>query len=171
MWYSFNHGMAHFISLDSETDLGNGLGGPDEGAPLNAGPFGSYQNAQVDWLAADLAAVDRTRTPWVVVSKSTYMQRHQCDMHEHTDMTYPSASSRLVRRLPRRLHNLPTSLRTSFQPIQRGSSPHRPQPLLSTQRAHQKRHTGPKRTQQPFFALVHRQWHSWPLRRQSRIHA
>ncbi|THW87973.1 Metallo-dependent phosphatase [Aureobasidium pullulans] len=67
MWYSFNHGMAHFISLDSETDLGNGLGGPDEGQPLSSGPFGAYQNAQVDWLAADLAAVDRTKTPWIVV--------------------------------------------------------------------------------------------------------
>ncbi|THZ14343.1 Metallo-dependent phosphatase [Aureobasidium pullulans] len=67
MWYSFDHGMAHFISLDSETDLGNGLGGPDEGQPLNSGPFGAYQNAQVDWLAADLAAVDRTKTPWIIV--------------------------------------------------------------------------------------------------------
>lgn len=69
MWYSFDHGMAHFISLNSETDLGNGLGGPDEGQPLRSGPFGSYQNAQVDWLAADLAAVDRTKTPWVIVGE------------------------------------------------------------------------------------------------------
>ncbi|KAH0335988.1 Metallo-dependent phosphatase, partial [Aureobasidium melanogenum] len=67
MCYPFDHGMAHFISLDSKTDLGNGIGRPDETALLNSGPFGAYQNAQVDWLAKNLAAVDRTRTPWVIV--------------------------------------------------------------------------------------------------------
>jgi hypothetical protein len=62
-WYSFDNGMVHYIALDSETDLGNGLVGPSE--PLS-GPFGTF-NEQVNWLAADLAAVNRTLTPWVVV--------------------------------------------------------------------------------------------------------
>ena len=30
-WYSYDHGMTHFVSIDTETDLGHGLVGPDEG--------------------------------------------------------------------------------------------------------------------------------------------
>lgn len=63
--------MAHFIQLDTETDLGHGFISPDEpGGSENedSGPFGSYLNAQTDWLAADLAAVDRSKTPWVIVA-------------------------------------------------------------------------------------------------------
>lgn len=70
-WYSFDHGMAHFIQLDTETDIGDGFIGPDEVGGvegLEAGPFGSTPNAQIDWLAADLAAVDRAKTPWIIVS-------------------------------------------------------------------------------------------------------
>ncbi|OAA63085.1 metallophosphoesterase [Cordyceps fumosorosea ARSEF 2679] len=29
-WYSFDHGMTHFVQLDTETDLGHGFVGPDE---------------------------------------------------------------------------------------------------------------------------------------------
>jgi len=65
-WYSYDHGMAHFIQLDTETDLGHGLVGPDEGSPQNTGPF-AMRDAQLNWLQADLAAVNRTLTPWVVV--------------------------------------------------------------------------------------------------------
>jgi hypothetical protein len=64
-WYSYDYGMVHFIHLDTETDLGNGLVGPDEGSPEFGGPFGTY-NQQIDWLTADLAAVNRTVTPWIV---------------------------------------------------------------------------------------------------------
>ncbi|KAK9465684.1 Metallo-dependent phosphatase-like protein [Lipomyces arxii] len=70
-WYSFNHGMVHYISLDSETDLGNGLvGESDVDGPehMFSGPFGSYENEQIDWLERDLAAVNRTLTPWIIVS-------------------------------------------------------------------------------------------------------
>lgn len=67
LWYSYTYGMTKFISIDTETDLGNGLMGPDEGKPRYGGPFGSYPNEQVDWLANELAAVDRTVTPWIVV--------------------------------------------------------------------------------------------------------
>jgi hypothetical protein len=52
---------------DTETDLGNGLVGPDENSPEYGGPFGAYTNQQVDWLQADLAAVNRSVTPWIVV--------------------------------------------------------------------------------------------------------
>jgi hypothetical protein len=70
MWYSWNYGMVHFVQLNTETDLGAGRIAPDEpggSGNLNAGPFG-YPNQQLDWLEADLAAVDRTQTPWVVLS-------------------------------------------------------------------------------------------------------
>jgi hypothetical protein len=65
-WYSYDYGMTHFVHIDTETDLGNGLVGPDEGSPENGGPFGSY-NQQINWLTNDLASVNRTLTPWVVV--------------------------------------------------------------------------------------------------------
>lgn len=108
MWYSFDHGMAHFISLDSETDLGNGIVGPDEVNPLNSGPFGAYKNAQVDWLEKDLAGIDRTRTPWVIVSK---FSMQNCIQPQANKLTVhdPSASSRLVCRLSRRLYRMPAS--------------------------------------------------------------
>lgn len=47
-FYSFDHGLAHFVSISFE----NGWG---QGSP------------QLSWLAADLAAVDRARTPWTVL--------------------------------------------------------------------------------------------------------
>ncbi|RFU33810.1 hypothetical protein B7463_g2574, partial [Scytalidium lignicola] len=70
-WYSFDHGMVHYIQLDTETDLGHGFIAPDEkGGPegFDSGPFNSIMNAQTDWLAADLAAVNRSKTPWVIVA-------------------------------------------------------------------------------------------------------
>jgi hypothetical protein len=65
-WYSYDYGMTHFVHIDTETDLGNGLIGPDEGSPEYGGPFGS-NNQQINWLTNDLASVNRTLTPWVVV--------------------------------------------------------------------------------------------------------
>lgn len=70
-WYSFDHGMVHYVMLDTETDLGNGVIGPDEtngGEGDHTGPFGAYPNAQLDWLEKDLKSVDRTKTPWVIAS-------------------------------------------------------------------------------------------------------
>ena len=70
-WFSFDHGMAHFIQLDTETDLGHGFIAPDEpgGSEMeDSGPFGSYMNEQTKWLKKDLAAVDRAKTPWVIVA-------------------------------------------------------------------------------------------------------
>jgi hypothetical protein len=40
-WFSFDNGMVHYVQLDSETDLGHGLIGPDQvPSPQNTGPFG-----------------------------------------------------------------------------------------------------------------------------------
>lgn len=55
--------MVHYVSLDMETDY------PDyEDADYDPIQFGSYLLQQVDWLAADLAAVDRCKTPWLIVT-------------------------------------------------------------------------------------------------------
>ncbi|KAK9234358.1 Metallo-dependent phosphatase-like protein [Lipomyces kononenkoae] len=87
-WYSFDYGLAHFVSIDTETDFvnspewpfvadtkGHGLPTPEETYPTDSGPFGAIdgnytvnQNyEQYKWLAQDLAKVDRTKTPWVIV--------------------------------------------------------------------------------------------------------
>lgn len=92
-WYSFDYGLAHFISLDGETDYVDspsysfardiaGSDDPDETHPTpsqtfvtDAGPFGAVDGGRIDdndayqqnqWLVADLKGVNRTRTPWVV---------------------------------------------------------------------------------------------------------
>jgi len=70
-WYSFDHGMVHYVQLDTETDLGHGIIAPDEpggAAGEDAGPFSPIMNAQTNWLEKDLASVDRTKTPWIVVT-------------------------------------------------------------------------------------------------------
>lgn len=70
-WYSFNHGMAHFIQLDTETDLGHGFIGNDEVGGVegdDSGPFNTTMDAQTKWLEADLKAVNRSETPWVIAA-------------------------------------------------------------------------------------------------------
>ncbi|KAM0747422.1 Metallo-dependent phosphatase [Meredithblackwellia eburnea MCA 4105] len=67
-WYSYDSGLVHFISLDTETDLGHGLAGPIENTTSSHnGPFG-LMNEQINWLENDLKNVDRSLTPWVFVS-------------------------------------------------------------------------------------------------------
>jgi hypothetical protein len=58
--------------IDTETDFPDAPDGPDGSAGLNGGPFGSATQ-QLDFLAADLASVDRTVTPWVIVAGHTTM--------------------------------------------------------------------------------------------------
>ncbi|ODQ76018.1 hypothetical protein LIPSTDRAFT_1422 [Lipomyces starkeyi NRRL Y-11557] len=70
-WYSFDHGMVHYITLDTETDLGHGFIGNDQvgGSEFdNSGPFNATLNAQTTWLEADLKSVDRSKTPWIIVA-------------------------------------------------------------------------------------------------------
>lgn len=88
-WYSFDYGMAHFVSLDGETDFPfspewpflRDIEGHNETLPTedqtfitDSGPFGAINGSieenesyeQFNWLAKDLASVDRTKTPWVI---------------------------------------------------------------------------------------------------------
>lgn len=87
-WYSFDYGNAHFVSLDGETDFAYSPEWPfardvsgNETLPkesetfvTDSGPFGAINGSwsnnaayeQVKWLAADLAAVNRTTTPWII---------------------------------------------------------------------------------------------------------
>lgn len=65
-WYSFEYGMVHITMIDTETDFANAPDGPGGSAGLNSGPFGSA-GQQLAFLEADLASVDRSVTPWLVV--------------------------------------------------------------------------------------------------------
>lgn len=66
-WYSFEYGMAHIAMIDTETDFPGAPDGQKGSAGLNAGPFGA-PNQQLEFLEADLASVNRTVTPWVIVA-------------------------------------------------------------------------------------------------------
>lgn len=66
-WYSFEYGMVHITMIDTETDFPHA---PDEAggySGLDSGPFGA-PNQQIQFLEADLASVDRSVTPWVIVA-------------------------------------------------------------------------------------------------------
>ena len=85
-WYSFDYGLAHFISFDGETDYAaspewpfardvddGSLPTPDQTYITDSGPFGAVDNyndttayEQYKWLVQDLASVDRSKTPWVI---------------------------------------------------------------------------------------------------------
>lgn len=87
-WYSFDYGLAHFISMDGETDFPhspespfieeNPSGAPSKGETvvMNSGPFGFINGdwrdreayEQYQWLKKDLSSVDRTKTPWVFIN-------------------------------------------------------------------------------------------------------
>ncbi|OOQ83557.1 putative acid phosphatase [Penicillium brasilianum] len=66
-WYSFEYGMAHIVMIDTETDFPDAPDGTDGSAKLDSGPFGTT-NQQIDFLKADLASVDRSVTPWLIVA-------------------------------------------------------------------------------------------------------
>lgn len=66
-WYSFEYGMVHVTMINTETDFADAPDGLDGSAGLDSGPFGA-PNQQLEFLEADLASVDRTVTPWVVVA-------------------------------------------------------------------------------------------------------
>jgi acid phosphatase type 7 len=65
-WYSFEYGMVHIVMVDTETDFANAPDGPGGSAGLDSGPFGA-PNQQLEFLEADLASVDRSVTPWLIV--------------------------------------------------------------------------------------------------------
>lgn len=66
-WYSFEYGLAHITMINTETDFPSAPDGQNGSADLNGGPFG-YPGQQLDFLRADLASVDRSVTPWLIVA-------------------------------------------------------------------------------------------------------
>jgi hypothetical protein len=65
-WYSFEYGLVHVVMFDTETDFTDAPDAPGGSAGLDSGPFGA-PNQQLQFLEADLASVDRTVTPWLIV--------------------------------------------------------------------------------------------------------
>jgi acid phosphatase type 7 len=66
-WYSWDHGMVHFVQFNTETDFPNAPDEPGGEGAENAGPF-APSGAQLAWLKNDLAHVDRKKTPWVIAA-------------------------------------------------------------------------------------------------------
>lgn len=66
-WYSFEYGLAHITMINTETDFPDAPDGQGGSKGLNGGPFGA-PGQQLKFLQADLASVDRTRTPWLIVA-------------------------------------------------------------------------------------------------------
>ncbi|KAL2020100.1 hypothetical protein VTK56DRAFT_8904 [Thermocarpiscus australiensis] len=78
-WYSFDHGMVHFVMFNTETDFPNAPDEPNGEGAENAGPF-APSGAQLAWLKKDLASVDRKKTPWVVAAghRPWYVSNEVC---------------------------------------------------------------------------------------------
>ncbi|KAG9246479.1 acid phosphatase AphA [Calycina marina] len=108
MWYSFDYGSAHFISLDGETDYASSPEWPfasdlsgnethptvDETYITDSGPFGNVEDytntksyAQYQWLAADLAKIDRCKTPWVIAMSHRPFYSSQVSSYQKTIRT------------------------------------------------------------------------------------
>lgn len=66
-WYSFEYGMAHIVMINTETDFEDAPDAQGGSAGLGAGPFGATDQ-QLQFLEADLASVDRSVTPWVIIA-------------------------------------------------------------------------------------------------------
>jgi hypothetical protein len=104
-WYSFDYGLAHFVSIDGETDFDNSPEFPfladttgNEKLPTknqtfitDSGPFGKIDNndyknnsayEQLQWLAKDLAAVNRTKTPWIIAMTHRPMYSSQVSSYQ-----------------------------------------------------------------------------------------
>lgn len=66
-WYSFEYGMVHVTMIDTETDFPDAPDLPYGTSGLDGGNFG-YTGQQAEFFEADLASVDRSVTPWLVVA-------------------------------------------------------------------------------------------------------
>lgn len=103
MWYSFEYGLAHFISLSGETDFAKSPSWPfardlkgNETHPTEAqtyitdsgpfGPVGNYSDtktyAQYQWLKKDLESIDRKKTPWVIAMTHRPMYSTQVSSYQ-----------------------------------------------------------------------------------------
>jgi len=98
-WYSFDYGLAHFVSFDGETDFayspeypfardttGNEkLPKENETYITDSGPFGKIEGSindnkayeQYQWMKKDLESVDRNKTPWVIAMSHRPMYSSQ----------------------------------------------------------------------------------------------
>ena len=78
-WYSWDHGMVHYITFNTETDFPNAPDLPGGSGVEDAGPF-APTGTQLAWLKADLAAVDRKKTPWVIAGghRPWYVSTSEC---------------------------------------------------------------------------------------------
>jgi predicted phosphodiesterase len=68
MWYSFNYGPIHFVSVNSETDFpGAGEENHGDSGTYKAGHFGR-KGQYLEWLEADLkaAAANKAVRPWII---------------------------------------------------------------------------------------------------------
>ncbi|KAJ1559315.1 hypothetical protein HK405_011117 [Cladochytrium tenue] len=103
-WYSFDYGLAHFISINGETDYpyspewpfvrdlktGETLPTESETFITDSGPFGYINGSwkdygayeQLAWLKRDLAAVDREKTPWVIAMSHRPMYSSQVSSYQ-----------------------------------------------------------------------------------------
>lgn len=103
-WYSFDYGMAHFISINTETDYAyspewpflrdekvNGTLPTEEQTYItDSGPFGYVHGSwkdnkvyqQYQWLQKDLASVDRTKTPWIFINGHRPMYSSQVSSYQ-----------------------------------------------------------------------------------------
>lgn len=84
MWYSFDYGPVHFISINTETDFNGAVeehyGDSGIIGGLKAGGF-AQDGEYLRWLEADLAAADANRNvrPWIVAygHRPFYYKDHQ----------------------------------------------------------------------------------------------
>eukprot|EP00039_Didymoeca_costata_P028336 m.20720 g.20720 ORF g.20720 m.20720 type:complete len:487 (-) comp6929_c0_seq1:115-1575(-) len=72
MWYSYDYGPVHFVSINTETDwsgAGEEKTGDSHDPELPAGSFGE-PGEYLAWLEKDLAAADQNRNqrPWIVAA-------------------------------------------------------------------------------------------------------
>ena len=103
-WYSFDYGLAHFISFDGETDYYQSPSSPfvadlsgnethpsiEETYINDAGPFGDIQGSykdnknyeQYQWLLNDLKSVNRSKTPWVFAQSHRPMYSTQVSSYQ-----------------------------------------------------------------------------------------
>jgi Calcineurin-like phosphoesterase/Iron/zinc purple acid phosphatase-like protein C len=101
-WYSFDYGLAHFVALDGETDFAyspewpfvrdtpDALPTPEQTFVTDSGPFGAINGnwtdnkayEQYQWLAKDLASVDRKKTPWVIAMSHRPMYSTQVSSYQ-----------------------------------------------------------------------------------------
>lgn len=105
-WYSFDYGLAHFVSIDGETDYPNSPEWPfakdvkgnqthpfaNQTFVTDSGPFGAVDGdyndkkayAQYQWLKKDLESVDRCKTPWVIAMSHRPFYSSQVSSYQKT---------------------------------------------------------------------------------------